>query len=362
MLTVHLKQDRLAQILRKRIVSGEYPPGAQLPFREQLIADFHVSSITVQRALDALVRDGFVVARRKAGTFVAPHPPHLTCFALVHHKPPEKSRVWSRFYTAIMAAAEEMAQEPSRRFVNHYHEDGNPDSPAYRRLYSDAFYHRIGGMIFLSPAYALNEQSVLSLPVPRVGLHGAHAPPMPLITPQYDTFYGLAAQYLAQRGRRRVALIMTHDHEMDSRSISTHWSACGLTTYPHWRHAMDFGPYQPQRSIANLLMRLSPEDRPDALIIADDNLVEGAMEGVLAAGVRPGELEIVAQCNLPRPPRLPAGSPPVCWIGFDCRELIAGALRIIESTRGVVPQPTIEWISARCFGSDLSSLVTSEGK
>jgi len=47
--------------------------------------------------------------------------------------------------------------------------------------------------------------------------------------------------------------------------------------------------------------------RPDALVVADDNLVTCATQGIAASGVQvPGELDVVAHCNFPHP--LPARS------------------------------------------------------
>ena len=50
-------------------------------------------------------------------------------------------------------------------------------------------------------------------------------------------------------------------------------------------------------------------DRPDALVITDDNLVPAATAGVLAAGRRvPADLEVVAHANFPHvtPSAVPA--------------------------------------------------------
>lgn len=56
--------------LRARIVGGDYPIGTAIPPELQLCERHGVSRITVVRAINELVREGFLVRRRGLGTFV----------------------------------------------------------------------------------------------------------------------------------------------------------------------------------------------------------------------------------------------------------------------------------------------------
>ena len=56
--------------LQKRILSGEFPEGSMIPTELELCEIFKVSRITVRRALDELVRLGFVNRMRGKGSFV----------------------------------------------------------------------------------------------------------------------------------------------------------------------------------------------------------------------------------------------------------------------------------------------------
>jgi len=60
-------------LLVKRIVDGEWPPGAALPSESDIAADLGVSQGTVRKALDELEAEKFVVRRQGKGTFVARH-------------------------------------------------------------------------------------------------------------------------------------------------------------------------------------------------------------------------------------------------------------------------------------------------
>ncbi len=60
-------------LLVKRIVDGEWKPGAALPSEFELAVDLGVSQGTVRKALDELEAERFVVRRQGKGTFVALH-------------------------------------------------------------------------------------------------------------------------------------------------------------------------------------------------------------------------------------------------------------------------------------------------
>jgi len=64
---------RIRRDLKARITAGTYAPNQALPTEAQICEQFGVSRITVTKALDGLIRDGFIVRRRGVGTFVAPN-------------------------------------------------------------------------------------------------------------------------------------------------------------------------------------------------------------------------------------------------------------------------------------------------
>jgi DNA-binding FadR family transcriptional regulator len=102
---MHLSILVSTTLLRERIVRGIYAPAQRLPSRAALGAEHGVGQATVQKALDALSRDGFVEARRRAGTFVADRPPHLSHYALVFGYRPNEPESWSGIAKALRDAA-----------------------------------------------------------------------------------------------------------------------------------------------------------------------------------------------------------------------------------------------------------------
>ena len=61
---------QLIEQLTRRIVSGEYLPGARVPSVRDLAAEAGVNPNTMQRALSGLEERGLLVAQRNIGRFV----------------------------------------------------------------------------------------------------------------------------------------------------------------------------------------------------------------------------------------------------------------------------------------------------
>jgi len=62
---------QLATLMRRRIATGAWRPGQQLPTLNELVAAFGVSRVTVRQAVAILESEGLVWRRQGKGTFVA---------------------------------------------------------------------------------------------------------------------------------------------------------------------------------------------------------------------------------------------------------------------------------------------------
>lgn len=69
-----IRYQAIADDLRQRIGSGEFPAGTLLASESELSAHYGVSRVTVRRALEALRGDGLVDSRQGFGWFVATDP------------------------------------------------------------------------------------------------------------------------------------------------------------------------------------------------------------------------------------------------------------------------------------------------
>ncbi|MGW2706975.1 GntR family transcriptional regulator [Streptomyces sp. NPDC001340] len=66
---------RIAAELRRRITSGEFGPGEQIPTLPTLSAHYEVSETTIRNALALLRNEGLIETRARAGTRVRQTPP-----------------------------------------------------------------------------------------------------------------------------------------------------------------------------------------------------------------------------------------------------------------------------------------------
>ena len=89
---------RIAADLRRRISSGEYGPGDQIPTLPELCREYgDVSQTTIRNALALLRNEGLIETRARAGTRVRPRPPvHRMAADRYRSTPGAKSTPYTR--------------------------------------------------------------------------------------------------------------------------------------------------------------------------------------------------------------------------------------------------------------------------
>lgn len=69
--------QQIAGVLKRRITSGQYVEGDQIPALEDLLDEFSVSRMTMVKSLDLLDAQGLLKRQRGRGTFVGPVPKNI---------------------------------------------------------------------------------------------------------------------------------------------------------------------------------------------------------------------------------------------------------------------------------------------
>lgn len=64
------KYATISKILKQRINEQIYPVGSLIPNQNELAQEFKVSRLTVKKALDALISEGYLYSKRGSGTYV----------------------------------------------------------------------------------------------------------------------------------------------------------------------------------------------------------------------------------------------------------------------------------------------------
>jgi DNA-binding GntR family transcriptional regulator len=62
---------QIAEILKRRIMSGQYPPHTRIPTESELVEAFEVARTTARRAVSALRDEDLVYTVPQRGTYVA---------------------------------------------------------------------------------------------------------------------------------------------------------------------------------------------------------------------------------------------------------------------------------------------------
>lgn len=328
-----LKTDVVLQGVRSRIVAGRYVPGERLPTFDELESDFGVSRAVVQAAMARLQRDGYVRSISRQGLFAADHPPHLCHYGLVFADHPGTAG-WSRVCAALSNEAQrvEVDREGCRFTIYQGIVDPASGREALRRLRHDVESERLAGLVLYAGTHGLRTQAPFDRDdVPKAYLLAAFdAPYQPKIETDREQLYLRGLRALADRGRRRVAVIDMADlvYRLDHAAL---FAEAGLPLHRPWLQAI--GRSQPKvvRQLIALLMDYPADQRPDGIVVADDNLVEHACAGLIDVGVQVGrDLDVVAYCNWPWP--VPSVLP-VLRIGFDAREMLRKAMGCIDDLR-----------------------------
>lgn len=65
--------QQIADIVKRKIVSGEYKPGDRLPSIREMALEYEVTPNTIQHALQALEQEQLIFTERTNGKYVTPN-------------------------------------------------------------------------------------------------------------------------------------------------------------------------------------------------------------------------------------------------------------------------------------------------
>jgi len=330
------KYEDVATALRQRILQGVYAPAARMPAWSKISSEFGVGMATIQRALGELAEHGFVHARPGSGTFVVEHPPHLCDFAIAI----PASGQTSHYFTSFRQAVSVVTNDTTTRLHEYICSQKVSERRGIVHLCNDMAAHRLAGAIFAGQPEDYEGTSALIIQsTPRVLIQNWPGYDFPRVIFDLDSYLNMATEYLFSRGRRRVAHLNLDFPNRKQETFVNLLRRHGFDIRPYWLQAIPMQSlFRAAVNVVHLLMRLTGDDRPDALIIHDDNLVEHAMAGLMAAGVKvPEDVEVIVGTNYPSPV---ASVLPIQQICFDCRKSLKACMEVLQmQQRGEIPPP-----------------------
>jgi DNA-binding LacI/PurR family transcriptional regulator len=332
--------------LRKKILDGQWGPGSQLPPRVELLRSLKTTPVTLHQAVQRLVNDGFLRTAAGSGTFVSELPPHLNTYAVVFIYDPANwidKQNWSRYYQALTQAAVRLQQETGKRLLMFHGLDQHADSEERTRLITHIERQRLAGLIFTNHPYLFEGTPILDAPgIPRVAMMSepdAKLPHVPAVSFDGNMWVAKALDHLAGQGRRRVALIDFGMGPDFSARVQAGLAARGMVSHRRWHQFVSLRNAEGATNAVELLM--NDRERPDALLVEDDNFVEQAVAGLVAAGVSvPEEVTVIGHANFPV---APTKLLPMRLLGYDANLFMRTAVDLIDRQRAgeQVPRETM---------------------
>ena len=346
--------------VKRRIVGGEFAPDGRLPTRAALVQAYKTTPVTMQRVFDRLAADGFIRANGREGSFVKSDSPHLVSYGLIFPGRDRPGNPWPLFWRRLRDEAERVAAARGLKLVVSYGNETHRDVRAYRALTEAVRSHKFAGLLFASPPFYLEGSPLLDVPgIPRVALAPTDYPQVHTVELRGDMF-GTLAGMLAKTGKRRLALLVTPELEENARVFAAGagkergGAKMCFEIRPHW---IALAPYRFPgviKSSATLLMRLPPEDRPDAILVGDDNLCDTVAAAVREAGLRvPEDVAIASHTNFPLAKKDAA---PILRAGWDVRAALSACLDALEKQRNGLTLPRVTEVGIIIDETGLSSI------
>lgn len=323
---VYRKSNFIAEELRSQILDGVYGPGDRLPTRDNLVLKYDVSKVTVQRALEQLMEDGFASAKVGCGTIVPTDSPHLTCYALLFPQSETESRE-GQLWTALANEAKSFPGDCE--FELYYAFDGRRGVERYQALVKDVENRRLAGLIFASHPYLLENTPLLDKPgIPRVALMTPHGDfHLPAVNFDFPFLHKKIIQEVTLQKFRKVGLIVSDNANFKSiKEIQAGFEQAGINIKSDWINGVSARKPEWGISLTRLLMK--GEDRPDCLVVLDDNLLPSVSEGLKSLNlIPPRDLTLISHCNFPWPTY---SAVPVIRIGYCIKECLKTMMQQIN--------------------------------
>ncbi len=328
------EQLAVSETIRRQLLDGRLGPGQRLPTRQELAQRHRVSVMTVQRAMTRLEAEGWIVSRGTQGTFVADRLPYQSRYVLILPYHPADPEYFTLFYRALTAAAKQLADAGECEFEIVHAQRAVLSAADTERVLADVRAHRIGGVIFADYPTRLIATSLYREPglyhvalsftgeymgVPVVGLDTAA---------WFDNAVGAAVA----DGRSRIACLTASGKDTPwTRAFQQALARHGLEMRPYWQQHANPRLTEWLPELLQLWLALPEGERPDTLLLTDDNFVAAATAGLRAGGVAvPEDLLVIGHYNAPCRPE---AAVPVRWLEYDCVALLRQARAVIDAQR-----------------------------
>ena len=334
----------IAEEIRRGIASGHWKPGDRLPTQAELRQRYQTTIATVQKAMEELQQGNFAMACGKSGTFVTEQPPNLFHYAVVFPVAFVDPSNWDTLWASFVAQQRELEARFHCRLLFYYLDEGNSESQEYRHLAADAESGRLAGAIFpfLPSEYLL--APLIAAGIPCVAVTRDRLEKTSTVWVDYGSFFLRAFDRLLADGRKRIAVLcevrMPRDYIA---ALCRYAEEKGAPIPPAFLLGYRLEPLSLPwlDGLLELLLRGDESERPDGLILANENFRDHLLHVLQQKKLVPGkDVGIVLHTNFPSAISNPF---PIHRIGFRVDEIVGACLNVLAEYRktGAVDHSTL---------------------
>ncbi len=364
------RQNAINMRFRREIIERVLKPGSRLPTRIELQKEYKTTPVTVQRALDKMIADGFIRADGRRGTFVADYPSCFSNYAIVYPSHFDSNHHEISFWRVLANLAKSNKYAPTRRFTIYTDLNGHTDEPDYIRLGEDLQAKRLAGIIFASSPYNMDRTQLFKdimsqKDLPKVAfMSSSPYSGLPTVSTCHGDSLCMVFNYLQNRKVKRLSVLNAHlgqnkfEEFPNESNLYAETKKRGIQLLPHNVQVMHTLLFPRARQLTQLMVHGRQGERPDAMLILDDSLVEYASKGIAESGLKvPGDLTVVAYCNFPEPPETAV---PVTFFGLDVNAVLEKCLEVMDCQRNGRKYPDVSVVPTE-FGDASLEAQSSKG-
>ncbi len=342
------KYRSIATDIRDDIISGLWKPGDRLPTHVELRSRYNTTIATVQKAMVELQQEKFIASYGKSGTFVTDQPPHLFNYAVVFPTAPDDFSSWDTLWANFVNQQREMEEHFKCKLAFYYLEQGNPECREFRRLVVDAEYGRLAGIIFPDLPHDYLLPPLVASRTPCVVVTRDMLPSVNTVWVDYTGFFRQAFDLLHANGRKRIAVLsevrMPREYIEE---LCRHAKKKGTPIPSEFQLGFRLEPLSMPwlDSLIELLFRGGPAERPDGLILANENFRDHVLHVLQQKKLIPGkDVEIVLHTNFPAAGPNPF---PINRLGFKVEGIMEACLDTLVKYRqsGIVDHSALVPVS-----------------
>lgn len=324
-----MTRDEIVHYFKQGIRDGSFVPGSPLPVRRELLHVCEASNVTVQRALNILIEEGFVRSRGSRGMQIAAHPPCTCRFGII--LPPEHDRGESNYDTLLLSFSD-AAKKLEKNGIRFTFYSISPflDGEDEKRLFSDLEASRIAGAIVIT---SQPEQLIRPLEgFPLVLMQQFRPESFRAVCLNYDyvKWMKLALARMKEAGAKRTALLLPQELKLNVvDAICRLADESGIV--PDSNRYIVGVSHSPRGSLwTKPLVRLlfaSRAEAPDCLVVQNENVLPQVLEVLDELGFQPGvNIRICCHCNLPSRDL----QENIHYIGFNSTRILSFAVECIH--------------------------------